>query len=197
MELVFATHNPHKHKEATLLMPHFRLLYLNEIGCVEAIPETGATLVENAFLKATYVYEKYKIPCFSDDTGLEVEALNGAPGVRSARYAGEPENTEANIRKLLQDLGNTTNRKACFKTVLALISKTKQHFFEGVVEGVITWEKRGTGGFGYDPLFVPDGYTKTFAELPLAVKNQLSHRAKALRQLVRFLKNTPANEIFG
>lgn len=187
MELVFATHNPHKFKEVALLMPgSIRLLSLNDIGCTEAIPETGATIAENALCKARYIREKYGYACFADDTGLEVEYLNGAPGIYSARYAGEQKNTEDNIQKLLFELREAPDRKARFLTVIALITPHEEKLFEGIVKGKITREKRGSRGFGYDPVFQPDGYTETFAELPLSVKNRISHRAKAIRLLLDY-----------
>lgn len=190
MEIVFATHNLNKFREVQLLMPgHIRLLCLDDIQCTEAIPETGTTIAENARLKAEYVALKYCYHCFSDDTGLEVAALNGAPGIHTARYAGAHKNTEDNIQKLLKELRHTPDRAACFKTVIALTVPSGIHLFEGIVNGTITKEKRGDKGFGYDPVFQPEGYTETFAELPLSIKNQISHRAKAIAQLLRYLKS--------
>ena len=190
MELVFATHNLNKFREVALLMPeHIQLLHLADIQCNKAIPETGATLAENAMLKAQYVADRYHYPCFSDDTGLEVIALNNAPGVHTARYAGIHKNTEDNIQKLLRELHHNQNRTARFKTVIALITPSEKRCFEGIVNGIITHEKRGDKGFGYDPVFQPEGYTQTFAELPLSVKNQISHRAKAVKQFIDYLKN--------
>ena len=189
MELVFATHNPDKFKEVKLLLPkHIHLLSLDEIGCTEELPETAPTIAENAILKANYVKEKYGHSCFADDTGLETEALNGAPGVHAARYAGEHKDPEENIQKLLKELSHTDNRNARFKTVIALITPTEKLLFEGIVNGTITKEKRGDKGFGYDPVFQPEGYEETFAELPLSVKNKISHRAKAIRELIDYLK---------
>ena len=175
------------------------MLSLNDIGCHADIPETGTTLEENALQKAEYVYSHYHIDCFADDTGLEVDALNGAPGVYSARYAGgEGHDSEANMQKLLAELANNNNRKARFRTVIALIQKKdvcpcgctaikEVHRFEGIVEGQITREKSGVEGFGYDPVFRPDGYDSTFAELGLDIKNRISHRARATRKLCDFL----------
>lgn len=189
MKLIFATHNHNKFREVELLMPrHIQLLSLNDIGCTEDIPETGSTIAENALLKARYVAEKYRYPCFSDDTGLEADALEGAPGIYTARYAGKQANAEANMQKLLSALQHTGNRKACFKTVIAIIAEGKEFLFEGVIHGKITKEKRGEKGFGYDPVFQPEGYTQTFAELPLSIKNKISHRAKAITQLVDYLR---------
>lgn len=173
----------------------FEVVSLADIGCHEDIPETGVTLEENALMKAQYVFDKYHIECFADDTGLEVEALNGAPGVYSARYAGgEGHDSEANMRKLLSELENNNNRKARFRTVIALIEKvdglsSEQHVkcFEGIVEGEIIRERRGGEGFGYDPIFQPTGYDKTFAELGTDVKNQISHRARATQKLAEYL----------
>jgi XTP/dITP diphosphohydrolase len=188
MELVFATHNFNKFKEVQLLVPkHIKLLQLAAIGCAEEIPETAATLAENALLKANYIKEKYGYSCFADDTGLEVAALNGAPGVRSARYAGEQKSSEDNIQKLLTELRHTTNRKACFKTVIALVTANEKKLFEGIVNGTITNEKQGHQGFGYDAVFLPEGHAKTFAQLSITVKNQISHRAKAVQQLIAYL----------
>jgi len=169
---------------------------LADIGCHEDIPETGVTLEENALMKARYVFDKYHMECFADDTGLEVEALNGAPGVYSARYAGgEGHDSEANMRKLLSELENNNNRKARFRTVIAFIEKTDSldsvqhiHCFEGIVEGEIIRERRGGEGFGYDPIFQPKGYDKTFAELGSDIKNNISHRAKATQKLAEYLK---------
>jgi len=201
MKIVFATNNEHKLSEIRAILGlSFEVVSLADIGCHEDIPETGATLEENALMKAEYVYNKYHLSCFADDTGLEVEALNGAPGVYSARYAGgEGHDSEANMQKLLHELANNNNRKARFRTVIALIEKKnvcpcgctsiKQiHRFEGIVDGEITREKSGAEGFGYDPIFRPDGYDKTFAELGLDVKNHISHRARATQKLAEYLK---------
>lgn len=188
-EIVFATNNEHKlHEVAELLGDRYTVVGLKDIGCTEDIPETADTLEGNALLKAKYVFDKFGKNCFSDDTGLEVEALNNAPGVYSARYAGETKSAEANMNKLLFELQNKSNRKARFRTVVALIIDGDEHLFEGEVKGSIIEEKRGAEGFGYDPIFVPDGYTKTFAELPLTEKNTISHRARAVKKLVTFLE---------
>jgi XTP/dITP diphosphohydrolase len=188
-EIVFATNNEHKlHEVAELLGDRYTVVGLKDIGCSEEIPETADTLEGNALLKAKYVFDKFGKNCFSDDTGLEVEALNNAPGVYSARYAGETKSAEANMNKLLFELQNKSNRKARFRTVVALIIDGDEHLFEGEVKGSIIEEKRGAEGFGYDPIFVPDGYTKTFAELPLTEKNTISHRARAVKKLVTFLE---------
>ncbi len=193
MDLVFATHNLNKVEEVKLLLPkHINLLSLSDIGCDEAIPETENTLKGNALLKANYVRSKYSINCFADDTGLLVDALDGAPGVYSARYAGKDNNAEANISKLLSELKHAANRTAHFKTVIALHWQGKSHLFSGTVYGVITSEVRGKGGFGYDPVFVPEGYEHTFAELPMEVKNKISHRGKALKELLQFLASDAA-----
>ena len=212
MKIVFATNNEHKLSEIrAILGPSFEVVSLADIGCHEDILETGKTLEENALMKAEYVYNKYHLSCFADDTGLEVEALNGAPGVYSARYAamattfpaGSPagisHDSEANMARLLRELANNNNRKARFRTVIALIEKKDVcpcgctsikvvHQFEGIVNGEITQEKSGAEGFGYDPIFRPDGYDKTFAELGLDIKNQISHRARATQKLAEYLK---------
>lgn len=188
MKLVFATHNAHKVAEAGQLLPKTTtLLSLNDIGCFEEIPETGATLEENAQIKANYVMERYGYPCFADDTGLLVDALDGAPGVYSARYAGEPPSSRANIIKLLAALKGQTNREASFKTVISLNLGTSQVLFTGEVIGHITEEPLGGQGFGYDPIFRPNGHDRTFAQLPLSVKNEIGHRGKAMRALVQYL----------
>jgi len=189
-KLVFATNNKHKLDEvADKLKDRIELLTLSDIGCNEDIEETGSTFEENASIKSRYVYEKYHLNCFGDDSGLEVEALNGEPGVYSARYAGEHGNHSANIDKLLRELGGIENRKARFITVISLVWEGKEHFFEGTVAGTIRHERAGAGGFGYDPVFQPDGYTITFAEMSLEEKNKLSHRAKAVEKLVGFLNS--------
>ncbi|WP_340199122.1 non-canonical purine NTP diphosphatase [Ascidiimonas sp. W6] len=189
MELVFATHNKNKLIEVKALLPHsFTILSLTDIGCDEEIEETGQTIEENAIIKANYVTEKYGYDCFADDSGLEVKALNGAPGVLSARYAGNAKSTEANNQLLLKNLNGVSLRKARFKTVIALNLQNTKVMFHGIINGTILQEQRGKGGFGYDPLFLPDGYDKTFAELPLTVKNEISHRAKAMHQLIDYLK---------
>ena len=189
MKIVFATNNQHKLSEIRdILGSQFEVVSLSEIGCHEDIPETGSTLEENALMKARYIHDNYHISCFADDTGLEVDALNGAPGVYSARYAGgEGHDSEANMRKLLQELGNNNNRHARFRTVIALILNDEPVTFEGIVEGEIIKERRGGEGFGYDPIFQPIGYTETFAELGADIKNKISHRAHATRKLATFL----------
>ncbi len=188
-KIVFATNNTHKLQELQqIISEHFDLLSLKEIGCEEEIPETAETIEENSMQKAEYVYDKYKIDCFADDTGLEIEALNGRPGVYSARYAGEEKNMEKNIDKILNELKGKKNRSARFKTVISLIYEGKKYQFEGIVNGKIIEEKRGVGGFGYDPVFMPQGYNITFAEMPADVKNKISHRGKAVQKLVEFLK---------
>lgn len=189
MELVFATHNPHKLSEVRSLVPgHIRLLSLDDIGCNEEIPETSHTLEGNAKLKADFVTERYGMPCFADDTGLLVDALNGAPGVYSARYAGAQKNADDNIHKLLEALKNEKNRSAHFKTVIALNIARESRIFAGIVKGQITTEKLGDSGFGYDPVFRPEGHTATFAQLPIETKNQISHRGKALQKLIANLE---------
>lgn len=190
MKLVFASNNAHKMAEIqAMLPPSIELVGLHDIGCFEDIPETAVTLEGNAQLKADFVTENYGFPCFADDTGLEVEALNGAPGVYSARYAGEQKNAQDNMQKLLTELEGNGNRKAQFKTVIALNIHGKSHQFTGVVQGEICKEKRGLQGFGYDPIFVPEGFSNTFAEMNQDEKAQLSHRGKAVAQLIAFLTN--------
>jgi XTP/dITP diphosphohydrolase len=188
MELVFATANQNKAKEIQTLIPSaVKIKSLNDINCVEDIPETQTTIEGNASQKAFYVFEKYKVNCFADDTGLEVEALNGRPGVLSARYAGEMKDANANMDKILLELAGVENRKARFKTVISLVINGKEHLFEGIVDGVVLTHKLGAEGFGYDPIFVPNGYDKTFAELSIAEKNKISHRARAVNKLVEYL----------
>lgn len=190
MELVFASSNQNKVAEIQKLVGNkFKLLSLKDINCTEEIAETGKTFRENALIKARYVFEKYGYNCFGDDSGLEVEALNNAPGVYSARYAGEPKNDANNTKKLLSELGSNTNRKACFKTVIALVIDGKEEFFEGEIKGQITFQPIGNGGFGYDPVFVPEGHARTFAEMSLDEKNRISHRAIATQKLVEYLRN--------
>ena len=189
-KLVFATNNAHKLDEiSAILGEKVELLSLKDIHCDIDIPETSDTLEGNAMLKAEYIYEHYGMDCFADDTGLEVEALNGAPGVYSARYAGDAHNSEANMKKLLQDLEGVENRKAQIRTVFALIIDGKEHLFEGIVKGEIVKARKGTSGFGYDPIFVPEGYTQTFAEMGNTEKNKISLRAKATQKLCKFLKS--------
>jgi len=207
MKIVFATNNAHKLSEIrNILGDSIEVLSLKDIGCDVDIPETGTTLEDNALQKAQYIYDHYHMDCFADDTGLEVEALNGAPGIYSARYASMDSTTtaashdsEANMARLLKELGNHNNRKARFRTVIALIQKKdvcpcgctsikEVHKFEGIVEGQIIRERRGGEGFGYDPIFQPDGYDQTFAELGMDIKNHISHRARAVQKLAEYLK---------
>ena len=198
MRIVFATNNAHKLSEIRQILGNdIEILSLADIGCHEDIPETADTLEGNALQKAQYVYDHYHLSCFADDTGLEVDALGGEPGIYSARYAGDGHDSEANMQKLLQKLGENNNRKARFRTVIALIEKEeddkmtepaeKTSFFEGIVEGQIIREKRGQEGFGYDPIFQPDGYDETFAQLGLEIKNRISHRARAVEKLAKYL----------
>jgi len=194
-KLVFATNNPHKLKELqAILGDEFELLGLKDIGCTEEIPEEQSTLEGNARQKAFYVYEKYGYSCFADDTGLEVEALNYEPGVFSARYAGEEKNPQANMDKLLGKMAKINNRKARFRTVISLVINGDEMQFEGIVEGEITRQKRGDSGFGYDPVFLPEGFTKTFAEMDLEQKNKISHRGRAVQKLVGHLKTVEPNK---
>jgi XTP/dITP diphosphohydrolase len=188
MQLVFASNNKNKIIELQSMLPNtITILSLADIGCFEEIEETANTIEGNAILKANYVTEKYGYNCFADDTGLEVFALNGDPGVYSERYAGEQKNADDNMEKLLLVLADHPNRSAQFKTVMTLNLNGKQHLFTGVVQGEITHEKSGSGGFGYDPIFKPKGYEMTFASLSLAVKNEISHRALATKDLIAFL----------
>jgi XTP/dITP diphosphohydrolase len=190
MKLVFASNNKNKIKEFQQQLPAtIEIISLEDIGCYEEILETADTIEGNSILKANYVTEKYGYDCFADDTGLEVEALNGAPGVFSARYAGEQRNSEDNMDKLLQALSNQSNRNAQFKTVVTLNLNGKQHLFTGLACGEIALTKVGNQGFGYDPIFQPEGYHETFAEIPSEIKNQISHRGKATHLLISFLKN--------
>ena len=190
-KLVFATNNAHKLEEvAAILGDQVELLSLNDIGCQTDIPETAETLEGNALLKSSYIYKNYHLDCFADDTGLEVEALYGAPGVYSARYAGgEGHDAQANMLKLLHELDGKENRKAQFRTAISLILDGKEYLFEGVIKGEIIKEKRGDSGFGYDPVFMPEGYDRTFAELGNDIKNQISHRALAVQKLCEFLQS--------
>lgn len=189
MELIFATHNQHKTIEAIeILGETFQIKNLKDIGCLTEIPETADTLMGNALQKARYVHEHYHCNCFADDTGLEVEALDGRPGVYSARFAGEHCSYQDNVDKLLREMEGKTNRNACFKTVVALIIDDKEYLFEGRVDGYIVEQQRGTAGFGYDPVFLPKGFDKTFAEMGDEDKNAISHRGRAMRELVDFLK---------
>ena len=188
-KFVFATNNAHKLEEVTAILgDKIELLSMKDIHCHADIPETADTLEGNALLKARYIFENYNMDCFADDTGLEVEALNGAPGVYSARYAGDAHNSEANMRKLLQDMEGIENRKAQFRTVFALIINGKEHLFEGIVKGEITKHRCGSSGFGYDPVFIPEGYTQTYAEMGNTLKNKISHRARATQKLCDYLK---------
>lgn len=190
MQLVFATANQNKIKEIQLLVPEtIKLLSLNDIGCFEDIPETQPTIEGNASQKAFYVYNNYNYNCFADDTGLEVEALNGRPGVLSARYAGEEKSADANMNKILDELKDLSNRKARFKTVISLVIEGKERQFEGIVNGEILQEKRGKSGFGYDPIFRPLGVERSFAEMDLSEKNSMSHRALAVNNLVEYLNS--------
>lgn len=188
-KLVFATNNAHKLEEIrAILGDKVEILSLNDIDCHADIPETADTLQGNAALKAQYIYENYGLDCFADDTGLEVEALNGAPGIYSARYAGgEGHDSEANMKKLLSEMQNKDNRKARFRTVICLIEGGKEHFFEGIVNGSIIRERKGGAGFGYDPVFMPDGYSETFAEMGNDEKNKISHRARAVQKLCEYI----------
>ena len=188
-KIVFATHNKNKLEEvAALLSPSYQVVGLSDIGCKEEIAETANTLEGNASIKSRYVYNTYGLNCFSDDTGLEVAALEGAPGVYSARYAGNNHDSQANMDKLLYNLEEIENREAQFRTVVSLLLDGKEYFFEGIVEGVITREKKGSSGFGYDPIFRPNGFKQTFSELGEEVKNKISHRAKAINKLIEFLQ---------
>jgi XTP/dITP diphosphohydrolase len=192
-QLVFATNNAHKLEEVAAILQQdqyrepIQLLSLNDINCHDDIDETGTTFIANASLKSHHIYNKYGVNCFGDDSGLEIDALNGEPGVYSARYAGQHSNHAANIAKVLENLSGIENRKARFRTVISLVWNGGEHFFDGVVEGTIRQETTGTEGFGYDPIFQPDGYDITFAEMTMAQKNAISHRAIAVEKLVKFL----------
>lgn len=191
MKIVFATNNQNKIKEIQSMLPSsIEIISLESIGCLEDIPETADTIQENAIMKANYVTQKYGYDCFADDTGLEVDTLNGEPGVFSARYAGEQKSAEDNMDKLLLNLENKINRKAQFKTVITLNLKGEQYLFTGIARGTITLERKGNQGFGYDPIFSPDGYEETFAQLSLETKNQISHRGKATQELIAFLNQS-------
>ncbi len=190
MKLVFASHNPNKIIEIKTLLPqNFEILSLDDIGCHDEIPETADTIEGNAILKANFVATHYGLDCFADDSGLEVDELNGEPGVFSARYAGNQKNSHDNIKKLLEQMQGKSNRKANFKTVIALNLNGENFLFTGIVDGKITLEPRGSLGFGYDPVFELEGFSYTFAEIPAAKKAKISHRARAVEQLVAFLKN--------
>lgn len=196
MKIVFATNNPNKIFEIQSMLPkNIEIISLESIGCFEEIEETALTIEGNAILKANYVTQKYGFDCFADDTGLEVEVLNGDPGVFSARYAGKHKNANDNMNKLLDNLKDKSNRAAQFKTVIALNVLGKQHLFTGIAKGEITTEKRGDLGFGYDPIFKPEYYNITFAELDLELKNKISHRGKATQALIDFLNQKHINEI--
>lgn len=187
-KIVFATNNRHKLDEIrSILGTSYTIVPMDEIGCSEDIPETAGTLEGNALLKAQHIKTHYGYDCFADDTGLEVKALNNAPGVYSARYAGESKDPKANMRKVIKELENQTDRSARFRTVIALLLGEKEYLFEGIVEGKLIEEARGNAGFGYDPVFVPEGFMETFAEMGVDVKNKISHRAKAVEQLKKFL----------
>jgi XTP/dITP diphosphohydrolase len=188
MKLIFASHNEHKTTEIRqLLPPDIQLLSLNDLNYHDEIEESAATLEGNALLKATHVFTLFKLPCFADDSGLEVEALDNRPGVYSARYAGEPKNDDRNIAKLLDDLKGSANRSARFRTVITLILPTTSLSFEGIIEGEITHEKKGSNGFGYDPVFQPNESSITFAQMSMEQKNTISHRALALEKMISFL----------
>ena len=188
MTLIFASNNKHKLDEVkSALGTEFNVVSLSEIGCYDNIPEEQPDLQGNALQKVRYIYEKYGKDCFSDDTGLEIEALDGRPGVYSARYAGAHCSFEDNMQKILSEMNGVTNRKACFRTVIALILNEKEYLFEGQVDGIILHEKQGEKGFGYDPIFQPDGYLLSFAEMPLKEKNKISHRGIAIEKLAGFL----------
>ena len=190
MNICFATNNAHKIEEiVSILGNKFRLLSLEEIGCQEELLEEHDTLEGNSLQKAEYIFRKYKVSCFADDTGLEVEELSGAPGVYSARYAGPQRKAEDNMDLLLKNLRGKKNRRAQFRTVITLIQQNGPHQFEGIVEGTILEERKGSGGFGYDPIFLPDGFSKTLAEMSMEEKNQISHRARATQKLIEFLNS--------
>lgn len=192
-QIVFATNNKHKLDEVRAIVGiYFDVLSLSDIGCHEDIPETGDTFEENAIMKARYIKEKYGYDCFADDSGLEVTALNNAPGVFSARYAGEPSNSLRNIEKLMQNMQGIADRSARFRTCIALLYAGEEYIFEGCIEGSIIDTLRGENGFGYDPLFMPQGYDITFAEMSSDEKNKISHRAIATKRLVEFLTNSEA-----
>jgi len=189
-KIIFATNNPHKLLEVqALLGDQLEIVSLKELGFEGDIPETGKTLEENASQKSHFIHDRYGLDCFADDTGLEVDALGGAPGVYSARYAGEKASYDENVTKLLQELEGEQNRAARFKTVVSLILDGKEYLFEGKVEGRILKQRSGGGGFGYDPVFQPEGYNETFAQMPSDLKNRISHRGKAVAQLIRFLQD--------
>ena len=188
-KLVFATNNDHKLRELKqILPPEFELLSLSDLGCFEDIPETGPTLEINAAQKSYYIWDKYQVNCFADDTGLEIEALSNEPGVYSARYAGEDRSASANMNKVLEKMTGEKNRRARFRCVISLVIEGKENQFEGIVVGEILSKKQGAEGFGYDPIFLPDGYNQSFAEMPAEEKNRISHRGRAVEKLVEYLK---------
>lgn len=190
MDLVFATHNLHKvHEIRAIAGPDWNIVSLQDLGCTEEIPETADTLQGNALQKARYVNERYGINCFADDTGLEIEALDGRPGIYSARYAGDHCSFADNMNKVLAEMEGLDNRRACFKTVIALLWNSRTYYFEGRIDGIITEKPRGDAGFGYDPVFVPDGSDKSFAEMDESEKNRISHRGLAIAKLLDFLNN--------
>ncbi len=188
-KIIFATHNKHKLQEVqTILETDYEVIGLDSLNFFEEIEETGTTFEQNAQLKAEIIFNKFQIDCFADDSGLEIEALNGEPSIFSARYAGEPSNSEKNMQKVLAKMQNISNRKAKFRTVIAYKTAEKVHFFEGIIEGEILTEKRGEGGFGYDPIFMPKGYNKSFAELSSEEKNKISHRSIAIKKFINHIK---------
>jgi XTP/dITP diphosphohydrolase len=190
VKLIFATHNSNKAFEIQKLLPeHFQIVTLNDIDFQEEIPENEPRIEGNSAFKAQFIFNKFNLNCFADDTGLEIEALNGKPGVHSARYAGEEKNADLNMNLVLKELYQISNRKARFKTVITLIIHGEQHQFEGIVDGTIIEEKRGSNGFGYDPIFIPENETRTFAEMNLNEKNKFSHRARAFEKMIAFLKD--------
>jgi XTP/dITP diphosphohydrolase len=190
MKLIFATHNKNKAFEIQKLLPDtFQVLTLDDLNFHDEIPENEPTIELNSAFKANFVFNRFEENCFADDTGLEIEFLNGRPGVHSARYAGIERNSDANINLVLREMLDAKNRKARFKTVITLILNDKQHIFEGIVNGTIISEKRGENGFGYDPIFIPENESKTFAEMNLSEKNKFSHRARALEKMIHFLTN--------
>jgi XTP/dITP diphosphohydrolase len=188
-KICFATNNKHKLEEVKHIVADFEIISLDELGCFDELEETQPTLEGNSLQKASFIFDHYKIPCFADDTGLEVEALQGAPGVYSARYAGEQKKSNDNIDLLLKNLHGQANRRAQFRTVITVMGLGETKTFQGVIKGIITETKKGTDGFGYDPVFQPEGYTKTFAEMTMTEKNKVSHRALAVEKLVAFLKD--------
>ena len=192
MKLVFATGNPNKIKEVAEILSNdsnFEIVPMSEIGVTEDIPETSPTIEGNALQKARYLHEGYQVNCFSEDTGLEIESLDGEPGVLTARYAGKERNADANMDLVLKKLTNKKNRKARFKTIIALIINDKEYTFEGIIEGHIAETKTGDGGFGYDPIFIPNGYNESFGVLDSSIKNEISHRGRAIKKLITFLQN--------